>query len=67
MMFFDEFLKKSGHIEEKEARNEDYESSVILEGRPISISKTVKLSVNDKESAHLAVLMNMAVVEPFIE
>ena len=67
MMFFNEFLKKSGHIEEKEARNEDYGSGVILEGRQISTSKTVKLSANEKEMAHLAVLMNMAVVEPFIE
>ena len=67
MMFFNEFLKKSGFKKEKEARNEDYESSVILEGRPISMSKTITLSVNEKESAHLAVLMNMAVVEPFIE
>ena len=60
-------MKKSGHIEEKGARNEDYESSRILEGRPISVSKTIKLPVNEKESAYLAVLMNMAVVEPFIE
>ena len=67
MLFFNEFLNKSGHIEEKGARNEDYESSRILEGRPISVLKTIKFPVNEKESAHLAVLMNMAVVEPFIE
>ena len=64
MRFFGEFLRKS---QEKEVRNEDYQSNVILEGRPISACKTITLSSNEKESAHLAVLMNMTMVEPFLE
>ena len=67
MRFFGEFLKKSSQIEEKQGRNEDYENYSILEGRPISKLETITLSSNEKESAHLAVLMNMAIVEPFLE
>ena len=51
----------------KKDRNEDYEDNAILEGRPISMSKSITLSSNEKEIAHLAVLMNMAMVEPFLE
>ena len=54
-------------MEEKEVRNEDYENNVILEGRPILKPKTITLSSNEKDIAHLAVLMNMAVVEPYLE
>ena len=66
MKFFSEFLSKSVDIEKKD-RNEDYEDNAILEGRPISMSKSITLSSNEKEIAHLAVLMNMAMVEPFLE
>ena len=64
MRFFGEFLRKS---HEKEVRNEDDQSDVILEGRPISACKIVTLSSNEKESAHLVVLRNMTMVEPYIE
>ena len=45
MRFFGEFLTKS---HKKEVRNEDYQSNVILEGRPISAHKTITLSSNEK-------------------
>ena len=67
MRFFSEFLQKKAQMEGKEVRNEDYENNVILEGRPILKPKTITLSSNEKDIAHLAVLMNMAVVEPYLE
>ena len=67
MRFFSEFLQRKVQMEEKEVRNEDYENNVILEGRPILKPKTIALSSNEKDIAHLAVLMNMAVVEPYLE
>ena len=67
MRFFNEFMKKSLNMEEKEVRNEDHEDIAILKGRPISAAKTITLSSTEKEIAHLAVLMNIAMVEPFLE
>lgn len=66
--FFGELLKKSSQFEEKEGRNRDYENDdAILEGRPISTYKTITLTTHEMEAAHLVVLMNMAITEPFLE
>ena len=67
MRFCSEFLKKSIQVEEKQVRNDDFANEVILEGRPISGSTSITLSDRDKENAHLAVLMNTAVVDPYLE
>lgn len=67
IQFCSEFLKKSTNVQEKLDRNIDFENSSILEGRPISASSSVTLSEMDKKIAHLAVIQNMAVVEPYVE
>ncbi|XP_020871750.1 uncharacterized protein LOC110225867 [Arabidopsis lyrata subsp. lyrata] len=67
VQFCSEFLKKSTNVQEKLDRNTDYENSSILEGRPISAATSITLSEMDKKIAHLAVIQNMAVVEPYID
>lgn len=67
MRFCGDFLKKSIHVEEKEVRNDDFANEVILEGRPISGSTSITLSDREKTIAHLAVLMNTAVLDPYLE
>ena len=54
-------------MEEKLDRNADYESQTILEGRPISAPKSINLSEMEKKTAHLAVLQNTSVVDPYVE
>ncbi|KAK9943329.1 hypothetical protein M0R45_008939 [Rubus argutus] len=67
MRFCSQFLKKSIQVEEKEVRNNDFSNEVILEGRPISRSTLITLSDRDKRNAHLAVLMNTAMVDPYLD
>lgn len=67
MQFCRSFLKKTTSVEEKLDRNTEYESNSIIDGRPLSAPKAITLSENDKKIAHLAVLQNMAMVEPFLE
>ena len=67
MQFCSAFLKKTTNVEEKLDRNADYESQTILEGRPILAPKLINLSEMEKKTAHLAVLQNTSVVDPYVE
>ena len=67
MRFCSDFLKKTTSVEEKLDRNTDYESQSILEGRPISVARSIDLSEMEKKTIHLAVIQNTAVVEPYVE
>ena len=67
MRFCSEFLKNTTSVEEKLDRNTDYESQSILDGRPISAATSINLSEMEKTMAHLAVIQNMSVVEPYVE
>ena len=65
--FCSEFLKKTTNVEEKTDRNTEYENNSILEGRPISKSTSITLPEMEKKIAHLAIIQNMAIVEPYVE
>ncbi|XP_024013416.1 uncharacterized protein LOC112087769 [Eutrema salsugineum] len=67
MQFCSQFLKKTTSVEDKQERNTDYESHSILEGRPISAATTIELTELEKKIAHLAVIQNTALVDPFVE
>lgn len=67
MRFCREFLKNTTSVEEKSDRNDEYESSSILEGRPISAATSCTLTEKEKNIAHLAVIHNMALVDPYVE
>ena len=67
MKFCSDFLKKSTNVQDKVERNMDYENSSILEGRPISAGTSVTLTEMEKKIAHLAIIQNLALVEPFVE
>ena len=45
----------------------DYENNSIIEGRPISPGTSVTLTEMEKKIAHLAIIQNFALVEPFVE
>ncbi|CAA7022336.1 unnamed protein product [Microthlaspi erraticum] len=62
-----DFLKNTTSVQEKLDRNTEYENVSILEGRPISAGSPVTLTEMEKNVAHLAVIQNMAVVEPYVE
>lgn len=63
-----EFLQKSVPVNQPASRNEDVDlDDDILEGRPIQRSKDVLLSDKERDIAHRYVLMNTAVMEPYIE
>lgn len=65
--FCSEFLKKTTSVEENTDRNAEFESSSILEGRPISAGTSCVLSEKDLNIVHLSVIQNMASVEPYVE
>ncbi|XP_056842958.1 uncharacterized protein LOC108829523 [Raphanus sativus] len=65
--FCSEFLKKTTNVQEKEERNMEYENNSILEGRPISTGTSVSLTEVEKRIAHLAIIQNMALVEPYVD
>ncbi|XP_048611568.1 uncharacterized protein LOC125585897 [Brassica napus] len=65
--FCSEFLKKTTSYEEKRERNTEFESSSILEGRPKSAGTDCVLSEKDMNIVHLAVIHNMAIVEPYVD
>lgn len=67
MQFCSAFLKKTTNVVEKDDRNTEYESESILEGRPISTGTSFTLTDSDKKIAHLAVIQNTAMVEPYVE
>ncbi|XP_010495350.1 PREDICTED: uncharacterized protein LOC104772433 [Camelina sativa] len=65
--FCSEFLKKTTNVQEKMDRNTDFENNTILEGRPISAGTPITLTETEKKIAHMAVIQNMAVVDPYVE
>ncbi|CAA7048867.1 unnamed protein product [Microthlaspi erraticum] len=67
IQFCSEFLKKTTNVQDKVDRNTEYENSSILEGRPLSAGTTICLSEAEMKMAHLAVIQNMAVIDPYVE
>ncbi|RID50398.1 hypothetical protein BRARA_H01129 [Brassica rapa] len=67
MKFCSAFLKTTTNVEEKGDRNTEYESHSILEGRPISAGRSFTLTDSDKKIAHLAVIQNTAMVDPYVD
>lgn len=67
VQFCNDFLKKKTRFEPKLDRNVEYESNCIVEGRPISAATSITLNEMDKNIAHMAVIHNMAVVDPYVE
>ncbi|XP_024004033.1 uncharacterized protein LOC112081506 [Eutrema salsugineum] len=64
-----ELLQASVPIQETINRNEDIAAAddIILEGRPLNKGEEVTLTDNERDIAHRYVLMNMAVMNPFVE
>ncbi|XP_048628529.1 uncharacterized protein LOC106353564 [Brassica napus] len=63
-----EFLKNSVPVEEVLNRNEDIQSDgMVLEGRPLQKGTELILSEKDRDIAHRYVLMNMAIMDPYVE
>lgn len=63
-----EFLQDSVPVQEALNRNEDVETDgIVVEGRPLQKGIKVTLSDKERDIAHRYVLMNMAVVDPYIE
>lgn len=65
--FVSEFIEGARELDNNRMRNEEFCNDLILEGRPISSGKPIKLTNEMTESAHRYVLFNMAIVEPFLE
>ena len=63
-----DFLKNSAPMEEAVKRNEDMESDdVLLDGCPLQKATEVRLSDKERDIAHLYVLMNTSIMEPYIQ
>lgn len=63
-----EFLQNSVPVQETINRNEDVESTeLILEGRPLQKAAEIILTDKERDIAHRYVLMNMAVMAPYVE
>ncbi|XP_013608049.1 PREDICTED: uncharacterized protein LOC106314771 [Brassica oleracea var. oleracea] len=55
------------YLAEECMKNTEYESHSILEGRPISAGRSFTLTDTDKKIAHLAVIQNTAMVDPYVD
>ncbi|XP_024005031.1 uncharacterized protein LOC112082164 [Eutrema salsugineum] len=63
-----EFLQKSVPVQEAINRNEDIEADqTVLEGRPLLKATEVTLSDKDRDIAHRYILMNTAVMDPYVQ
>ncbi|XP_020872177.1 uncharacterized protein LOC110226030 isoform X2 [Arabidopsis lyrata subsp. lyrata] len=63
-----EFLQKSVPVQERLNRNEDVEADQpVLEGRPLNKATEKTLTEKEREIAHRYILMNTAVMEPYVE
>lgn len=63
-----EFLQKSVPVEEAINRNEDLETSQnLLEGRTLNKATEVTLTDKERDVAHRYILMNTAVIEPYVQ
>lgn len=68
LAFCMEFLQKSVPVEEPMTRNEDLEAhDNVLEGRPLQKATEVKLTDKERDVAHRYVLMNTAVMDPYVQ
>ncbi|XP_010436656.1 PREDICTED: uncharacterized protein LOC104720449 [Camelina sativa] len=67
MNFCSDYLKATTNVEEKEERNTEYENHSILEGVPISAGTSFTLTDMDRKIAHLAIIQNTTMVEPYID
>ncbi|XP_010466661.1 PREDICTED: uncharacterized protein LOC104746827 isoform X1 [Camelina sativa] len=66
--FCTEFLHNSLPDQEPVNRNEDIETDErVLEGRPLNKATEVILTEREREIAHQYVLMNMAMMDPYID
>ncbi|CAA7022586.1 unnamed protein product [Microthlaspi erraticum] len=63
-----EFLKKSVPVQETINRNEDVETEQpVLEGRPLQKATEITLTDKERDIAHRYILMNTAVMDPYVE
>ncbi|CAA7021515.1 unnamed protein product [Microthlaspi erraticum] len=63
-----EFLRKSVPVQEPVNRNEDvHADGNVLEGRPLQKATNVTLSDRDKDIAHQYILMNLAIMDPYVD
>ncbi|CAA7022576.1 unnamed protein product [Microthlaspi erraticum] len=63
-----EFFKNSIPMQDSVNRNEDIESDhLVLEGRPLQKATEVTLTEKERDITHRYVLMNTAVMDPYIE
>lgn len=68
LAFCMEFLQKSVPVEETITRNEDVETMQnVLEGRALQKATEVILSDKERDICHRYVLMNTAVIEPYVQ
>ncbi|CAA7056519.1 unnamed protein product [Microthlaspi erraticum] len=67
IQFCSEFLKKTTNLQDKVDRNTEYENNSIREGRPISTGTTIALTETEMKIAHLAIIQNMVVIDPYVE
>uniref|UniRef100_A0A2N9I3B2 DUF8039 domain-containing protein n=1 Tax=Fagus sylvatica TaxID=28930 RepID=A0A2N9I3B2_FAGSY len=67
LKFCSGYMKQAAEIGARHTRNEDFENETILEGRPISGGKDIRVPDNMLEIAHRYVILNSAEVEPYIE
>ncbi|XP_013745892.1 uncharacterized protein LOC106448572 [Brassica napus] len=68
LAFCMEFLQKSVPVEEALTRNEDVETTQnVLEGRTLHKAKEVSLTDKERDVAHRYILMNTAVIDPYVQ
>ena len=67
LKFCNGYMKQAAKIGAQHTRNEDFENETILEGRPISGGKDIRVPDDMLEIAHRYVILNSAEVEPYIE
>lgn len=67
LAFCMEFLQKSVPVEEAITRNDDVEATQnVLEGRPLQKATEVTLTDKERDIAHRYILMNTAVLDPYV-
>ena len=67
IQFCNNVLKKTSNFQAKADKNIEYENNSILEGLPTSAGRSISLTDLEKKIAHMAVIQNMVVVEPYVE
>ena len=68
LAFCVEFLQKSVPVEEAITRNDDVEATQnVLDGRPLQKATEVTLTDKERDIAHRYILMNTAVLDPYVQ